>query len=276
MDTYDVGVRQRSDGTALGVVPLQNPERLGALGALVTRQQPDFDFDVALVGLGYVGLPTALAFHAAGSSVLGLDVSSRRRGDIARCRVDLLDSDHERLRNALQDRAAFEITGEVTELARARAVIVAVPTPVDEHLLPDLSILRSACAQVVENAVPGQLLILTSTTYVGSTSDLLVTPLLNRGFSVGEDIHVAFSPERIDPGNDRHRHEDVPRVVGGVTPACWAEPSPTRTRTAPSSPAPSRRSPPRTGSRPSPWAAPTASTPPRSPRSPDRKELMPR
>jgi UDP-N-acetyl-D-glucosamine dehydrogenase len=220
VDTYEMGLQQRSDGTAVGVVPLQNPDRLGALGALATQPEREFDFEVALIGLGYVGLPTALAFHAAGSSVLGLDVSARRREDIARCRVDLLVSDHERLRVALQDTAAFEVTGDVAELARARAVIIAVPTPVDDHLLPDLSILRSACAQVVENAVPGQVLILTSTTYVGSTSDLLVTPLLNRGFAVGEDIHVAFSPERIDPGNDRHRHEDVPRVVGGVTPAC--------------------------------------------------------
>ena len=220
MDTFEVGLQQRSEATALAVVPMQNLDRPGALGALAAGQGQDFDFDVALVGLGYVGLPTALAFHAAGSSVLGVDVSSRRREDIARCRVDLLDSDHDRLRAALEDKASFTVTGDVTDLTRSRAVIIAVPTPVDEHLLPDLSILRSACAEVVENAVPGQVLILTSTTYVGSTSDLLVTPLLNRGFSVGEDIHVAFSPERIDPGNDRHRHEDVPRVVGGVSPAC--------------------------------------------------------
>src|SRR3954452_5277815 len=220
MDSYYVDVERRSEGTTLAVVPMQNPDGIGAHGALAAGQERDFDFDVALVGLGYVGLPTALSFHAAGSSVLGVDVSARRREDIARCRVDLLGSDHERLRTALQDRGAFTVTGEVAELTRSRAVIIAVPTPVDGHLLPDLSILRDACAQVVENAVPGQVLILTSTTYVGSTSDLLVTPLRNRGFSVGEDIHVAFSPERIDPGNDRHRHEDVPRVVGGVTPAC--------------------------------------------------------
>jgi UDP-N-acetyl-D-glucosamine dehydrogenase len=220
MDSYYMDVERRSEGTNLAVVPMRNPDGIGAHGAFAAGQEREFDFDVALVGLGYVGLPTALSFHAAGSSVLGVDVSARRREDIARCRVDLLDSDHQRLRNALQDRGAFTVTGDVAELTRSRAVIIAVPTPVDGHLLPDLSILRNACAQVVENAVPGQVLILTSTTYVGSTSDLLATPLRNRGFSVGEDIHVAFSPERIDPGNDRHRHEDVPRVVGGVTPAC--------------------------------------------------------
>jgi UDP-N-acetyl-D-glucosamine dehydrogenase len=220
VDVYDMGLHQHRERSPLAVVPMQDPDPLRVLDTLAAQQERDFDFDVALVGLGYVGLPTALAFHAAGSSVLGVDVSTSRREHIARCQVDLLDSDHDRLRNALRDARVFTVTGDVSQLTRSRAVIIAVPTPVDEHLLPDLSILRTACAQVVENAVPGQVLILTSTTYVGSTSDLLVTPLLNRGFTVGEDIHVAFSPERIDPGNDRHRHEDVPRVIGGVTPAC--------------------------------------------------------
>jgi nucleotide sugar dehydrogenase len=91
---------------------------------------------------------------------------------------------------------------------------------VDEYLVPDLSILQSACRSVVAHAVPGQLLMLTSTTYVGSTGDMLVSPLRARGLQPGRDIFVAFSPERIDPGNDRHAHEDVPRVVGGVTAAC--------------------------------------------------------
>jgi UDP-N-acetyl-D-glucosamine dehydrogenase len=179
-------------------------------------------FDVALVGLGYVGLPTALAFHSAGRSVLGLDVSESRRRDIMEDRADLLESDHVRLRTALLDPGRFTLGDDASRLRDARAVIIAVPTPVDDHLIPDLTILRDACARVVEHAVAGQVLILTSTTYVGSTDDLLVAPLLARGFTVGEDIYVAFSPERIDPGNERHTHEDVPRVVGGVTPACTA------------------------------------------------------
>jgi nucleotide sugar dehydrogenase len=99
-------------------------------------------------------------------------------------------------------------------------VIVCVPTPVDEHLVPDLRILERACAAVVAYAVAGQVLILTSTTYVGSTADLLVGPLAARGLRAGVDIAVAFSPERIDPGNDRHSHEAVARVVGGATPDC--------------------------------------------------------
>lgn len=180
---------------------------------------PSFEFDIAIVGLGYVGLPTALAFHAAGSRVLGLDISERRLGVIREERADLLPSDRERLGTALVD-DGFDMTSDVARLKSAAAVIVCVPTPVDHYLMPDLTILKSACAAVVEAAVAGQTLILTSTTYVGTTRDLLIEPLTARGFSVGSDIFVAFSPERIDPGNDRHAHEDVPRVLGGVTPEC--------------------------------------------------------
>lgn len=178
-----------------------------------------FGFDVAFVGMGYVGLPTALAFHAAGRRVLGFDVSLERLADIAAKRVDLVDSDRERLHSAL-DEDTLTLTSDGCRLAQARAVIIAVPTPVDAYLSPDLRVLRSACASVVANAVPGQVIILTSTSYVGSTQEMLVAPLAARGFTVGDDIHVAFSPERIDPGNDRHAHEDVPRVVGGATPEC--------------------------------------------------------
>ena len=86
--------------------------------------------------------------------------------------------------------------------------------------MPDLSILKSACATVVETARAGQTVIVTSTTYVGCTTELVVRPLAERGLIAGVDVSVAFSPERIDPGNDRHAHEDVPRVVGGVTAQC--------------------------------------------------------
>ncbi|RVW07121.1 nucleotide sugar dehydrogenase [Prescottella agglutinans] len=178
-----------------------------------------FKFDVAIVGLGYVGLPTSLAFHAAGCRVLGIDVSEERLDVVRRQRADLVDADRERLAHALED-DGYETTSDTARLAEAAAVIVCVPTPVDEHLTPELGILRRACRSVVEHAVPGQALILTSTTYVGSTRDLLATELNARGLTVGTDVFVAFSPERIDPGNDRFTHEEVPRVVGGVTPAC--------------------------------------------------------
>ena len=195
----------------------RRPAWTGAAG----QAHPSFRFDVAVVGLGYVGLPTALAFQAAGRTVLGLDLSERRLADIRGGRVDLVDSDRDRLAAAGDTGSGtFELDHAVGRLSEARTVIVCVPTPVDAHLIPDLSMLRSASASVVAHAVEGQILILTSTAYVGATKDLLAGPLAARGLVAGTDVAVAFSPERIDPGNDRHAHEGVPRVVGGVTSAC--------------------------------------------------------
>jgi len=178
-----------------------------------------FDYDVAIIGLGYVGLPTALAYHAAGSRVLGIDVSAARLDQIHAGAVDLITRDHERLGDALaQD--SFEITGDVSQLSRAEAVIVCVPTPVDHYLVPDLTMLRGACETVVANAVAGQLLMLTSTTYVGCTAEMLLNPMTRKGLVPGRDIYIAFSAERIDPGQETVSQESVPRVVGGATEAC--------------------------------------------------------
>jgi UDP-N-acetyl-D-glucosamine dehydrogenase len=174
---------------------------------------------VAILGLGYVGLPTALAFHHAGTAITGIDIRQRRLADIAAGDVDLLQADRARLDDALASRS-FALTEDPAALSDADAVIICVPTPVDEHLTPDLTPLRSACDAVVRFARPGQIVLLTSTTYVGSTRALLAEPLGRRGLVVGRDLQVAFSPERIDPGNSTHTQERVPRVVGGVTPAC--------------------------------------------------------
>jgi nucleotide sugar dehydrogenase len=189
---------------------------------LAAPARHEFEFDVAIVGLGYVGLPTALAYHAAHSRVLALDVSARRIDTIRAQGADVLDSDRLRLAEAL-DRPDFVLTSDPEELRRAAAVIVCVPTPIDEHLVPDLSILRAACTTILSTVTPGQTLMLTSTTYVGCTDDLLVKPLTELGLSVGNDVFVAFSAERIDPGNAAFGHDEVPRVVGGATPQCEEE-----------------------------------------------------
>src|SRR5690606_11376315 len=127
---------------------------------------------------------------------------------------DLLEFDRVRLADALGDEGLV-LTSDAARIADAAAVIICVPTPIDEHLPPGVTVLRAACEMGVEHAVAGQLIVLTSTTYTGCTRDFLVEPLAARGLRAGHDVHVAFSPERIDPGNDRFSHEDVPRVLGG-------------------------------------------------------------
>lgn len=174
---------------------------------------------VAVVGLGYVGLPTALALYRRGVSILGVDVSPTRIDAIKGGHVDLLPAELSDLDRALQD-PRFEVTCDSSVLSEADAVIVCVPTPVDEHLHPDLRALSGACTAVVEHARRGQVLILTSTTYVGCTTDFLAVPLAERGLLVGKDVYVAFSPERIDPGIPEHQHTKTPRVLGGVTAEC--------------------------------------------------------
>ena len=174
---------------------------------------------IAIVGLGYVGLPTAVELHGKSPRIVGIDVSGQRLRDIASGGADLTGADQERLAAALAD-GTLELTTDPAAAADAEAVIICVPTPVDSDQTPDLTALRAACAAVVQHAVPGQIIILTSTSYVGTTRELLTEPLRRRGLTVGTDINVAFSPERIDPGNADHLQSETPRVVGGATGEC--------------------------------------------------------
>jgi nucleotide sugar dehydrogenase len=176
-------------------------------------------WSAAIVGLGYVGLPTAAALHGRCERIIGIDVNPERLREVAAGEADLSGPDSVRLDAALSD-GSLELTGDPAAMARADAVIICVPTPVDSNYLPDLGALRGACASVVAHARPGQTLIVTSTTYAGTTRELLAEPLEQRGLRVGSDVFVAFSPERIDPGNSDHLQRETPRVVGGVTPEC--------------------------------------------------------
>ncbi len=176
---------------------------------------------VAVVGLGYVGLPTALALLESGRHVIGVDISRDRLERIHAKDVDLVPADLRRLDQAISD-PGFRLTIDARALSSADVIVLCVPTPVDAYQVPDLRALRAACAAVVDRCRRGQLLILTSTSYPGTTDDLLIQPLIDRGFEVGTDVHVAFSPERINPGVTTHPQHAVPRVVGGHTPACAA------------------------------------------------------
>jgi UDP-N-acetyl-D-glucosamine dehydrogenase len=174
-------------------------------------------YELCILGLGYVGLPTALSLTSHEQRVLGVDISQARLAKIRSGEVDLLDDDRGRLESALRT-GFLELTDDPMRLGEANAVLICVPTPIDHHRIPDLSLLRGACELAVAHARAGQTLILTSTSYAGTTRDLLIEPLRRRGLTPGEDIFVAFSPERIDPGNSTHPQHTVPRVVGGADP----------------------------------------------------------
>jgi UDP-N-acetyl-D-glucosamine dehydrogenase len=174
---------------------------------------------VAIIGMGYVGLPTAAALTNAGFEVRGLDVSEQRIADIRAGDVELLPNEHAQLESALEeDMLTLSTSSRILE--EADAVIICVPTPVDEQLRPDLAPLGRACATAVAHAQEGQLFILTSTTYVGTTRDMVIEPLRRRGFTVGENVFCAFAPERINPGDVNHVQETTPRVFGAETEAC--------------------------------------------------------
>ncbi|RCW44427.1 nucleotide sugar dehydrogenase [Halopolyspora algeriensis] len=174
---------------------------------------------VAVVGLGYVGLPTAFGLCEAALHVTGIDTSDSRLAAIERGEVDLPECEQARLVDAVAA-GGLRLTGDPAVLGEADAVIICVPTPVDEQHTPDPMALNQACATVVAHAHQGQTIILTSTSFVGTTRSLLTEPLEQRGLTVGTDVHVAFSPERIDPGNPEHHHSRTPRIVGGATAAC--------------------------------------------------------
>jgi UDP-N-acetyl-D-glucosamine dehydrogenase len=175
---------------------------------------------VAVVGLGYVGLPTAIALRNAGCRIVGLDSSGDRLAQIRDGEAELLDDERRGLREHLAG-DGFVLTDRCEALHAADLVLICVPTPIDEWRAPQPRALRAACAAVVEHARPDQTIVLTSTTYVGCTRELLVQPLAERGLHAGENVFVAFAPERIDPGVDEHSQTGTPRVLGGVSETCF-------------------------------------------------------
>ncbi|MBA2949519.1 nucleotide sugar dehydrogenase [Streptomyces himalayensis] len=176
--------------------------------------------EVAVIGLGYVGLPLAREAASVGLRVAGLDRDPRvvEGLNAGRSHVDdVSDDDVRQMRMA-----GFTAYTDDACLARAQTVVICVPTPLSEDGGPDLSAVTSAVRAVAGRLRPGQLVVLESTTYPGTTEEV-VRPLLEESrLRVGEDFALAFSPERIDPGNTTHGLRDTPKVVGGCTPSCAA------------------------------------------------------
>ncbi len=176
--------------------------------------------DVAIVGAGYVGVPLAEVFARAGRSVLLVDVDEARVAQLNRGESYIGDVSSETLRALLED--GLRATSDYDELRDADAILIALPTPLSPQREPDLSIVSSAVREIAKRLRPGHLVVLESTTYPGTTREIVLPLLAESGLVVGEDFHLAFSPERVDPGNERWRPENVPKIVGGMTPACSA------------------------------------------------------
>jgi UDP-N-acetyl-D-glucosamine dehydrogenase len=174
---------------------------------------------VAVVGLGYVGLPTATALAQAGMSVIGLDTSPARIEAILKGNVEVPENERDHLAELLLG-GQLVLSADPAWIREADTLIVCVPTLIDQDARPDLRPLGQACQALTAFARDGHTFILTSTAHVGSTRELVADPLRRRGFRVGEDVFVCFSPERIDPGVAEHRQATTPRVLGGYTARC--------------------------------------------------------
>jgi UDP-N-acetyl-D-glucosamine dehydrogenase len=174
---------------------------------------------IGIVGLGYVGLPLAAEMAAAGYRVLGFDVTQRVVDTVSRGVSHVIDVPTNRLK-AFVEAGKISATTDLSRMKEPDLVAIAVPTPLSKTRDPDVSFVVAATDSVAKTLRAGQVIVLESTTYPGTTRELMLPELEKGGLKVGRDFFLAFSPERVDPGNPRFGTRNTPKVVGGVTPAC--------------------------------------------------------
>jgi UDP-N-acetyl-D-glucosamine dehydrogenase len=172
---------------------------------------------VGVIGLGYVGLPLVLLFSESGFRVIGFDVDEKK--------IDALRRGESYIRHIGPERVATAFTGgradatsDYDRLAECDAILICVPTPLGHHREPDLKYVRMTAEEIAKRLRKGQLVVLESTTYPGTTREELLTRFTARGLQCGTDFFLAFSPEREDPGNERYHTKNIPKVVGGIDP----------------------------------------------------------
>ena len=170
---------------------------------------------VGVVGLGYVGLPLALAFSEAGFKVLGVDVEQKSVDSINQGKSYIIDVSSDRLSSVLANRL-LEATTDQGKLSEADAICICVPTPLTKTKEPDLSYVIHECEEISKRLKPGQLIILESTTYPGTTREVILPILERSGLRGGSDFYLAYSPERIDPANKQYNIANTPKIVGGI------------------------------------------------------------
>jgi UDP-N-acetyl-D-glucosamine dehydrogenase len=174
---------------------------------------------VGIVGLGYVGLPLAVEFAKAGFSVTGIDALDSKVQRINAGDSYVQDVDSEDV-CSLVEAGKLRATSDFSVVAELDTLNICVPTPLRKTKDPDMSYIVAACEEIAKYFHPGSLVILESTTYPGTTEELVLPMLSASGLAVGRDFFLCFSPERVDPGNPNYQTRNIPKVVGGVTPAC--------------------------------------------------------
>ena len=174
---------------------------------------------VGVIGLGYVGLPLAVDFAHAGYNVVALDVDMSKVEAINNGHSYIKDIESADVQSAVAS-GKLLATSDYAALSEADTVSICVPTPLRKTKDPDISYIVSATESLAANFRPGQLIILESTTYPGTTDEVILPRLSSGGYVVGEDFFLAFSPERVDPGNPHYKTANIPKVIGGVTPTC--------------------------------------------------------
>jgi UDP-N-acetyl-D-glucosamine dehydrogenase len=174
------------------------------------------DFKVGVIGLGYVGLPLMAAFHRAGFPVIGFDVDPRKIEALHRGENYLKHLGHDMVKSMLGPR--FDATSDLSRLGEPDAVISCVPTPLGTHLEPDMSFVEGSAIDIAKTLRPGQLVVLESSTYPGTTREVMLPKFEAKGLKLGKDFFVAYSPEREDPGRKDHNTQTIPKLVGGLDP----------------------------------------------------------
>ncbi|HDR06616.1 MAG TPA: nucleotide sugar dehydrogenase, partial [Candidatus Coatesbacteria bacterium] len=171
-----------------------------------------------VIGLGYVGLPLALEFAEAAVRVVGFDIDPAKVASLEKGSSYIQQIPSQRIKGFV-DSGLLAATGDLERLAEVDVIAICVPTPLDDHRQPDLSFVENTAREVARRLKAGQVVILESTTYPGTTRDV-VRPILEEGsgLAAGSDFFLAFSPEREDPGNKEYRTRTIPKVIGALTP----------------------------------------------------------
>lgn len=174
---------------------------------------------ISILGLGYVGLPLAMTLASGPYVVLGFDVDEEKVSKINRGENFILDVDSELLSQYVKE-GKISATSDFSRISEMKNVIICVPTPLDRMREPDMSLVEEAAELVAKNLQKGQLVVLESTTYPGTTREVLEPILAKSGLKAGKDYFLAFSPERVDPGNDKWKTDNTPKIVGGYSEEC--------------------------------------------------------